>query len=291
MTRPRRGGAFTVVELLVVMGLIGILVSMLLPTMAAVQERARLLQCTNNLRNVGMGALLHVNDHHGYLPVAGWHWSPQGGVCNPHGLFDDNETRYTYYTEDGVKRPVPFTVAIALSLGVKLRLDSRQNLEKDMRGYAVRKYFRCPSQEETRSGFTQREDSPRQWTGPEDVSSYVFNEAILGLREREPWRDPMPLGKLSAVRHPSTVLLAMDGCPRDRGKDRWLVFPDIGPEDTIIDFVEAAHRPDSVWGREILDYWRHNCRANVLFVDGHVATVLLLPSDLAGIGISRGVYR
>jgi prepilin-type processing-associated H-X9-DG protein/prepilin-type N-terminal cleavage/methylation domain-containing protein len=290
MTSLRSGRAFSLVELLVVIGIISILVSMLLPATAAVQQRAQLLQCTNNLRNIWMGAQLHVNDHRGYLPVAGWHWSPQGGVCNPHGLFDDDERRYTYYSEDGVKRPVPFTVAIALSLGIKVRLDSRETLEKDMQSDTVRKHFRCPSQEETRSGFTQREDSPRQWTGPEDVSSYVFNEAILGLREREPWRDPMPLGKLSGIRRPSMVLLAMDGCPRDRGKDRWLVFPDIGPEDTIIDFIEASNRPDSVWGREILDYWRHNCRANVLFADGHVATVLLLPSDLGGIGISKGVY-
>jgi len=289
--RRRACKAFSMVELLVVIGIIGILISMLLPTLVAVQERARLLKCTNTLRNIGMGAQIHGNDHLGYLQVAGWHWSPQGGVCNPRGLLDENARRYTYYSDNGVQRPAPFTVAIAASLGVKIRLDSRQSLEQDMQGDAICRHFRCPSQEEVRRGFTQREDGPGNWTAPEDVSSYVFNEAILGLREREPWRNPMPLGKLTVVRRPEVVLLAMDGCPRDRGKDRWLVFPDIGPDDTIADFMETANRPDSVWGHEILDYPRHNYRANVLFVDGHIATVLLLPSDLAKIGISKGVYR
>jgi len=288
---PRESRAFSLVELLVVIGIIGILISFLLPTLVAMQERARLLKCTNNLRNIWLGAQLHANDHQGYLPVAGWHWAPQGGVCNPRGLSDENVRRYTYYADNGVQRPAPFTVAIAVSLGVRVRLDSRQNLEQVMQGDGVRKHFRCPSQEEVRRGFTQREDAPGNWTAPEDASSYVFNEAILGLRGREPWRNPMPLGKLSLARQPDIVLLAMDGCPRDRGKDRWLVFPDIGPEDTIADFMEAAHRPDSVWGHDILDYQRHNYRANVLFVDGHISTVLLLPSDLGKIGISKGVYR
>jgi len=288
MSRRR---AFSIIELLVVIGIIGMLVSFLLPTLLAAQKRARLLKCTNNLRNIWLGAQVHAHDHQGYLPVAGWHWAPRGGVCNPHGLSDDNERRYTYYTDNGVRRPAPFTVAIAVSLGTKVRLDSRQGLEQDMQGDAVRKNFRCPSQEEVRNGFTQREDAPGNWTAPEDASSYVFNEAILGLRERETWRDPMPLGKLSLVRQPASVLLAMDGCPRDRGKDRWLVFPDVGPEDTIADFMEIVHRPASVWGCEILDYRRHDYRANVLFADGHIATVLLLPADLAAIGISKGVDR
>ena len=57
-----------------------------------------------------MAAMIHVNDHNGYLPIAGWHFDPVGGVVNPKGLADENERRYIYYTDNGVKRPVPFTV-------------------------------------------------------------------------------------------------------------------------------------------------------------------------------------
>jgi prepilin-type N-terminal cleavage/methylation domain-containing protein/prepilin-type processing-associated H-X9-DG protein len=63
--------AFTLVELLVVIAIIGILMALLVPAVNAARERARNLQCQNNLKNIGAAFLAHM-EHQGYLPTGGW---------------------------------------------------------------------------------------------------------------------------------------------------------------------------------------------------------------------------
>jgi prepilin-type N-terminal cleavage/methylation domain-containing protein/prepilin-type processing-associated H-X9-DG protein len=70
---------FTLVELLVVLGVITVLVGMLLPTLSAAKQSAQRVRCLSTLRQMGLAAHLYLNESHDhYLPVKwGYNANPQ----------------------------------------------------------------------------------------------------------------------------------------------------------------------------------------------------------------------
>lgn len=66
----RTAGArgFTLIELLVVIAIIGILASLLLPSLAGAKERARITTCINNLRQMAIAIRVYMSDHGEHFP-------------------------------------------------------------------------------------------------------------------------------------------------------------------------------------------------------------------------------
>jgi prepilin-type N-terminal cleavage/methylation domain-containing protein/prepilin-type processing-associated H-X9-DG protein len=135
MQTKRRNTAFTLVELLVVIAIIGILIGMLLPAVQGARESGRRIQCSNNMKQIGL-ALHSYHQAHNTLPAG------SGGV--------------TYKPEYHVMSP--WAAALLPYIGQQSHFD-RFNFKEDMRHadnadavvipVAV---YRCPSDTDDGNG-------------------------------------------------------------------------------------------------------------------------------------------
>jgi prepilin-type N-terminal cleavage/methylation domain-containing protein/prepilin-type processing-associated H-X9-DG protein len=151
LSRSLRFG-FTLVELLVVIAIIGVLIALLLPAVQAAREAARRMQCSNNLKQLGI-AIHNYHDTFDHLP---------GHGTGP------NQNRTAFVSM------LPFFEQSARDNEITSLLPSEGLPDADHLVWKGSiKDLQCPSDDGSKNGYTP----PSHTTGPFIPTNYCFSEA------------------------------------------------------------------------------------------------------------------
>ena len=110
----RKQRAFTLVELLVVIGIIALLISILLPSLANARRSANTVKCLSNLRQVGTALQMYAGDYRGAMPVC--RQDPENGG-----------TGSTYYWIDML---APYASRLNAAIGSNVSTNDRNDFQK-----------------------------------------------------------------------------------------------------------------------------------------------------------------
>ena len=272
MTTWKRN-AFTLIELLVVISIIALLIGILMPSVAAARAQAKASVCLANLKRLGTGMTIYMNDHRDQFPPFRLKKArPQPEADTYVNKWGRQKPRWQWFVDSQELGPVidpgPFQDEIESSgkfgdSSIGKNGESGREMTND--------YFTCPS---FRSEF---EFDIRN-------GAYGYNYQYLGNsrqdKDDDRWDNfPVSLSRMRSAGQ--TVLLADSrGAGRLHGKHSYALDPPrLAVERNAAKFGPGEDDVEEGLDADLYQYspveMRHKDRGNVVFVDGHAAAMTL----------------